>query len=395
MDSCIFMEGISKRFPGVTALNRVSAEFARGEIHALLGENGAGKTTLMNILYGLIRPDEGHIYIDGQQVTINSSRDAIANGIGMIHQHFMLIPKFTVLENIIVGRPSRHEPLLDLKSARARIQDICKDTGLNVDLDSKVMDLAVGAQQRVEIIKALYKGARVLIMDEPTAVLTPRETDELFMALSRWTQEGNTVIFITHKIKEVLESCQRVTVLRDGECIGTIQGCEADYGQIARMMVGRELATIANPGGGAPGRQVFQVRNLVVESEDHVERVRDVSFAIREGEILGIAGVDGNGQLELVESVLGLVPIRSGEVLLEDKSIKGLRPDQVLALGVSNVPFKRQSEGLAMEFSIQENYMLKERNRAPFARHGFLQMGVVREQNPPYHRRIPYQGQRA
>jgi len=380
VDRGISMEGISKRFPGVTALNRVSVEFAWGEVHALLGENGAGKTTLMNILYGLVKPEEGCIYVDGRPIAINSSQDAIANGIGMIHQHFMLIPKFTVLENIIVGTPSRRGPLLDLSSARSKIEAICDSTGLRVDLDSRVMDLSVGDQQRVEIIKALYKGARVLIMDEPTAVLTPREADELFVALSRWTQEGNTVIFITHKIREVLNSCQRITVLRDGECMGSIQSCEADYAQIAKMMVGRDLTMIVNPRKGTAGKQVFEVKNLVVESEDHVERVRDVSFAIREGEILGIAGVDGNGQLELVESILGLIPVRSGDALLEGRSIKGLRPDQVLALGVSNVPFKRQSEGLAMEFSIQENYMLKDRRGAPFAHWGFLQMDAIREQ---------------
>jgi general nucleoside transport system ATP-binding protein len=380
LNSCILMEAITKRFPGVTALNRVTVEFARGEIHALLGENGAGKTTLMNILYGLVRPDEGRIFIDGRQVSISSSHDAIANGIGMVHQHFMLIPKFTVLENIIVGTPSKQEPLLDLKSARAKIKTICRDTGLQVDLDSKVMDLSVGDQQRVEIIKALYKGARILIMDEPTAVLTPRETDELFSALSKWIKEGNTAIFITHKIKEVLEACDHITVLRDGECIGTVQAREADYTQIARLMVGRELAPVTNPGRGTPGKKVFEVRNLVVQSEDGVQRVNDVSFEIAEGEVLGIAGVDGNGQLELVESIVGLMPVRSGEILLEGKSIKGLRPDQILSLGVSNIPFKRQTEGLAVEFSIEENYILKERWHAPFSRRGLLQTKVIQQQ---------------
>ena len=379
MDSFIRMENITKRFPGVTALNNVTVEFARGEIHALLGENGAGKTTLMNVLYGLLKADEGRILIDGKPVVINGPRQAIANGIGMVHQHFMLVPKFTALENIILGSRLEREPLLDLGAARKKIEKIARDTGLSVDLDSKVLDLCVGDQQRVEILKVLYKDARVLIMDEPTSVLTPQEADELSAALLKWTQQGNTVIFITHKIREVMEACGRITILRDGTCIGTVKACDTDPVRIARMMVGREITAVANAGQANPGSRVFEVRNLNVQVDCALPKVNDVSFEVREREIVGIAGVDGNGQLELVESILGLMPAQSGDILLAGQSIKGLQPDEILSKGVSNIPFIRQTEGLALEFSIKENFILKERWNPPFSKKGFLQNNVILE----------------
>jgi ABC-type uncharacterized transport system ATPase subunit len=379
LSNIIRMENITKRFPGVTANKNVTVEFAKGEIHALLGENGAGKSTLMNMLYGLLKPDEGKIYIAGKHlVTINNPQDAINNGIGMVHQHFMLIPKFTVLENIILGTKLDREPVLDLTSARKKIIKISKDTGLNVDPDAKVMDLCVGDQQRVEIIKALYKGAKVLIMDEPTSVLTPQEADELFIVLRKWTKAGNTVIFITHKMREVIEVCDRITILRDAECIGTVNTKDTDQDKIAKMMVGRDISLIMNKGKSETGKKILEVKELNVKSECNISVVNDISFEVKEGEILGIAGVDGNGQLELIESIMGLISAQSGEILLEDKSIKGLSPDAILNLGISNIPFRRQTEGLALDFSISDNYILKERWKPPFAKKGFLQNEVIK-----------------
>lgn len=379
MGNYIVMKNITKRFPGVTANKNVTIEFDKGEIHALLGENGAGKSTLMNMLYGLLKPDEGEIIIDGQSVSINNPQDAINNGIGMVHQHFMLIPKFTVLENIVLGTKFEKEPLLDLSSARKKVMEISKKTGLKIDPDKKVSELCVGDQQRVEIVKALYKDAKVLIMDEPTSVLTPQEADELFVVLRNWTKEGNTVIFITHKMREVIEVCDRISILRDASYIGTVDTKDTDPDKIAKMMVGREVSLVMNKPYVEVGRKTLEVKNLEVKDERGILAVNGVSFEVREGEILGIAGVDGNGQLELIESIMGLIPAKAGEILLEDKPIKGLKPDKILKSGISNIPFRRQTEGLALEFSIGDNYILKERWNSPFSKKGFLQSRVIYE----------------
>lgn len=377
MHDYIQMEHITKRFPGVTANQDVTIGFRRGEIHALLGENGAGKSTLMNMLYGLLKPDEGTISIEGKPVKIASPQDAIAHGIGMVHQHFMLIPKFTVLENVILGAKLEHEPLLNTAQAREKIQTLSQSTGLKVDPDARIHDLSVGDQQRVEIIKVLYKGVHVLIMDEPTAVLTPQETDELFLVLRNWIKDGNTVIFITHKMREVLEFCDRVSVLRDDHFIETADVTEIDEERLAKMMVGREVELNLSKAPAKPGPVVLEVKNLTVQADSGIPAVSNASFQVRAGETVGIAGVDGNGQLELIEAIMGLMPIDSGEVLLKGEDLRGKRPKDILAKGVSNIPFSRQTEGLVLNFSVRDNFILKERWNPPFAKHGFLQSKTI------------------
>ena len=366
MSDYIRMDHITKRFPGVTACDDVSLDFQKGEIHALLGENGAGKSTMMNMLYGLLKPDEGEILIDDKPVSIHSPNDAIDHGIGMVHQHFMLIQKFSVLENVILGTKMEHEPLLSTKEARKKILKISQETGLNVDPDAKVANLSVGDQQRVEIIKALYKGVSTLIMDEPTAVLTPQETDELFEVLRAWAKEGNTVIFITHKMREVLAFCDRVSILRNGRYIDTVSTDNLSEIQIAEMMVGRKVVLQLDKKEKEAGETVLTVDKLTVVGANKMEAVKEVSFEVARGEILGIAGVDGNGQSELISAILGLMPSSKGEVRMCGKSITGKSPKKILESGISNIPFSRQTEGLAMNFSIADNYILKEEWNAPF-----------------------------
>ena len=379
MNDYIRMEHITKRFPGVTANADVSIGFAKGEIHALLGENGAGKSTLMNMLYGLLKPDDGKITIGGQDVHIGSPQDAIAHGIGMVHQHFMLIPKFTVLENVILGAKLDREPLLDTRTAKKKILELSERTGLHVDPDARIHDLSVGDQQRVEIIKVLYKGVDVLIMDEPTAVLTPRETDELFTVLRGWIAEGNTVIFITHKMREVMEFCDRVSVLRDGRFIETASVSDIDEDRLAHMMVGRDVELQLQKPDVKVGEPVLEVKDLSVKAPNGLAAVSDVSFTVRAGETVGIAGVDGNGQLELIESIMGLTKAAGGEVRLKGQPITACTPKEILDKGVSNIPFSRQTEGLVLNFSVKDNYILKERWHEPFAKHGFLQSKVIDE----------------
>ena len=379
MEDYIRMEHITKRFPGVTACDNITLGFRKGEIHALLGENGAGKSTMMNMLYGLLKPEEGRILVDGREVEIHSPNDAQALGIGMVHQHFMLIQKFTALENVILGTKMEREPLLSTASAREKILDISKRTGLNVDPDARISTLSVGDQQRVEIIKALYRGVSTLIMDEPTAVLTPQETDELFEVLRRWAKEGNTVIFITHKMREVTAFCDRVSILRDGRFIGTSETTGLTEAEIAEMMVGRKVSLELEKGELDPGRPVLKVENLSVKAANKIEAVRGVSFEVKEGEILGIAGVDGNGQNELISAIIGLMPASGGEVRMNGENILGRSPKKILETGISNIPFSRQTEGLALSFSISDNYILKEEWHKPYNRRGVLQKSVIRQ----------------
>lgn len=381
MQDFIRMENITKRFPGVTACDHINLGFRKGEIHALLGENGAGKSTIMNVLYGLLKPDEGQIIIDGKPVTITNPNIAIANGIGMVHQHFMLIDKFTVLENIILGTKMEHEPFLSTAKAREKILKTAADAGLKIQPDAKVGDLSVGDQQRVEIIKALYKGVSTLIMDEPTAVLTPQETDELFLMLKNWTKQGNTVIFITHKMREVVEFCDRVSILRNGRSIDTVPTEDLDEAQVAEMMVGRKVAMKLEKGEFHPGEPVLQVEDLVVEDVSGTTAVRGMSFDVKRGEILGIAGVDGNGQTELINAIIGLKDAKSGKILVNGKEITGMTPKKILESGVSNIPFSRQTEGLVLNFSISDNYILKEEWKAPFSNKGFLQPKAIRKES--------------
>ncbi|MDT8306977.1 MAG: ABC transporter ATP-binding protein, partial [Anaerolineae bacterium] len=329
-------KNITKRFPGVVANDGVDFTLHKGEIHALLGENGAGKSTLMNIIYGLYSQDEGEIYIDGEQVNIEDPNDAIARGIGMVHQHFMLVPVFTVAENIILGSETTKGPTLDLRTARRRIRQLSADHGLEVDPDAVVEDLPVGVQQRVEIVKALYRDARILVLDEPTAVLTPQEARDLFRIMRELTGRGVSIIFITHKLKEVLAIADRITVMRRGKVVGTTTPAEVDEHKLAAMMVGRDVLLDVEKGPAAPGDEVLVVRGLQAQDDRGVETVRGVSFSVHAGEVLGIAGVQGNGQTELAEALTGLRSATAGTVYLAGGSIPFNNPRFLVENGVAH-----------------------------------------------------------
>src|SRR5215211_2748802 len=298
--------GITKQFPGVLANDQIDLDLKRGEVHALLGENGAGKSTLMNILYGLYHPDEGEVRMDGKTIRLSSPRDAIDRGIGMVHQHFMLIPVMTVAENIVLATEPHKGPLLDMDAARERVRELSRRYGLAVDPDAKIEAITVAQQQRVEILKALYRGAQILILDEPTAVLTPQEALELFEIVRALTDQGESVIFITHKLNEVLEIADRITVLRRGERVDTVSRDGATEGSLARMMVGREVLLRVEKTAREPGEQLLVVDDLHVFDDRGLEAVRGVSLEVRAGEIVGVAGVDGNGQTELIDAIAGL-----------------------------------------------------------------------------------------
>ncbi len=360
------MVNIVKRFPGVVANDHVNFEAAPGEIHALLGENGAGKTTLMNILYGIYQADEGEIYINGRRVHIRSPRDAIALGIGMVHQHFHLIPSHTVGENIVLGLPGSF--FFPLERARKDIEKTLEQYGLKVDLDAYVWQLSAGEKQRVEIAKALYRNAQILILDEPTTMLTPSETDELFAALKRMAGEGRTVIFITHKLREVMEVSDRVTVLRKGKVVGTARTSEVTIPQLAEMMVGEQAICELSLPPNEKGQVVLEVKDLCAMNDKGLPALKNVSFFVREGEILGIAGVAGNGQKELVEVVTGLRKATSGQVLLDGRDITNLSPREIADLGVAHVPEERISLGLAPNMSVLDNLLLKLYRQPPFCR---------------------------
>ena len=363
------MQGVTKRFPGVLANDQVDFQLRKGEIHALLGENGAGKSTLMNILYGLYTPDEGKTYLDGKDVTIHSPSDAIANGIGMVHQHFMLIPVMTVAENITLGQEvTKAGAFLDPKRARRRINELSAQYGFEVDPDALVADLPVGLQQRVEIIKALYRHADILILDEPTAVLTPQEIEELFRAMRSLVAEGKSIIFITHKLKEVFAVADHITVLRNGRVVGTTTPAEATEASLAAMMVGREVILRVSKDEAEPGKPVLEVRNLQALDDREQIVLRGVNFAVQEGEVLGIAGVQGNGQTELVEVLTGLRPSLSGQVIIGGQDVTNTTPRTVTEQGVAHIPEDRHEFGMVTSYSVAQNLALVTYYQPPVAR---------------------------
>jgi simple sugar transport system ATP-binding protein len=338
MDPILELHQITKRFPGVLANDHIDLDLMPGEIHALLGENGAGKTTLMNILYGLYQPDEGDIFIKGKKIELHSPNDAIAAGIGMVHQHFMLVPVFTVAENVMLGEEAiRYMDFLDTKTASAHIRKISEQYGFEVNPDTYIKELAVGVQQRVEIIKLLYRKADILIFDEPTAVLMPQEADELFKIMRSLVAQGKSIIFITHKLREVLDVADRITVIRGGKVIGTTTPAEADQNSLARMMVGREVELTLEKREHKEGKVVLEVKGLLVTDDRKQVSVDEVSFEVHAGEILGIAGVQGNGQTELVEAITGLRQASGGSVHLLDHKLEA-NPRQVTELGTAHVP---------------------------------------------------------
>jgi general nucleoside transport system ATP-binding protein len=372
------LKGITKRFPGVVANDSVDLVVESGEVHGLLGENGAGKSTLMNILYGLYSADEGEILIDGERVDLQGPGDAIAAGIGMVHQHFMLVPVFTVAENIVLGvEHTKRLGMLDRRRAAREVRELSEGSGLPVDPDALVEDLSVGVQQRVEILKALHRNARMLIFDEPTAVLTPPEADDLFAAIRAFTAEGRSVVFISHKLREHRAIADRVSVLRRGKMVGTADPATTSEQELANLMVGRPVSLVVEKSPATPAEPALEVADLVVEDLSGNRSVDEVSFDVRRGEILAIAGVEGNGQTPLVRALTGLEAIASGEVRIAGESIAGRTRKEILRSGVGHVPEDRGRDGLVGEFSVADNLILSAWDAPPYARRGTLQFGVI------------------
>ena len=377
--SALRLSCITKEYPLVRANDCISFDVRWGEVHAVVGENGAGKTTLMKIVYGMVRPDAGEIFVDGRRVEIHSPSDAIRLGIGMVHQHFMLVDVFTVLENIVLGQEPKRGGGLDLEAARRSVRALLEEVGFELDLDARVEELPVGLQQRVEILKTLYRKARILILDEPTAVLTPQEASELFRFLRGFVARGNTVIFISHKLAEVMEVSDRVTVIRDGKVVGTVETPKTSIAELARMMVGREVILTVEKRPATPGEPLLVVEDLWVEEAGKKPRVAGVSLSVHAGEIVGIAGVEGNGQSELVEALTGLRPYR-GTVRYEGEVI--LRPDarRVREHRVSHIPEDRNARGLVLDFTTRDNIILGDHYRSPFVdRYGFFRDPTIDE----------------
>jgi simple sugar transport system ATP-binding protein len=367
------LRGITKRFPGVLANDHVDFELRRGEVHALLGENGAGKSTLMSILYGLYHPDEGEVLINGEPVRIHSPKEAIERGIGMVHQHFMLIPVMTVAENIVLAtEPTKAGVILDFASAKKRVQEIAAQFNFAIDPGARIENISVGQQQRVEILKALYRRADILILDEPTAVLTPQEAQELFGILKNLQREGMSIIFISHKLNEVLEIADRITVLRRGRKIETLPAAGATEEQLARLMVGREVLLRVDKTVARPAEPLLEVEDLRVLDDRELEIVRGVSLDVCAGEIVGIAGVDGNGQTELIEALTGLRSVQSGEFRLAGSRLTGASTHKILDSGMGHIPEDRQLRGLVLEFELAENIALHDFDRPPNSRLGWL-----------------------
>jgi general nucleoside transport system ATP-binding protein len=366
------LRGITKRFPGVVANDGVDFELSRGEVHALLGENGAGKSTLMNILYGLYHPDEGQIRLDGKRIVIGSPRDAIDQGIGMVHQHFMLIPVMTVAENIVLATEPTKGPFLDIRSAEERVRRLSEQFGLAVRPEARVSAISVGMQQRAEILKALYRGAEILILDEPTAVLTPQEASELFAILRSLQESGKSIIFISHKLNEVLEIADRITVLRQGKKIDTVPREGATPEGLARLMVGREVVLRVEKTQADPGDPLLVVEDLTVLDDRGLEAVRDASFDVKAGEIVGLAGVDGNGQTELIDALTGLRRPAGGRITVGGKDMTTASARDCLDTGIGHIPEDRQARGLVLDFSLAENLALHDYRKEPDSKWGWL-----------------------
>jgi len=373
------VRGVTKRFPGVIANQDVDLVLGEGEVLCLLGENGAGKSTLVNTIFGLYQPDEGEILLRGEPVHFDSSRDAIKARIGMVHQHFQLIPVFTVVENIVLGNEPKRGPRLDLDTARARIRELSLQYGLEIEPDALVETLSVGEQQRVELVKALYRDADILILDEPTAVLTPGEVDEFFNVVKTLVERGKSIIFITHKLREVLAVADRIVVLRGGKVVGTADPATATQQSLATLMVGRDVSFTIDKTPATPGEPVLSVSNLWVDDDRGVTTVADFDLEVRAGEVFGIAGVEGNGQRELVEALMGMRPTRRGGVVIAGKNVTNATPRQITDLGVGHVPEDRSKHGVVGPFTIADNLVLNCYHIPPFSRRGLRNADAIQE----------------
>ncbi len=378
MAAIVQMENIIKRFPGVLANDHVSFQVDEGEIHCLMGENGAGKSTLMNILYGLCAQDSGDIIIRGEKVIHSGPGDAIKNGIGMVHQHFMLIPVFTVLENLVLGAENVKGVSLDLEKSARELREISEKYGMELDLNAYVRDISVGMQQRVEILKLLYRGADIMIFDEPTAILTPQEILELYKVMESLRKKGKTIIFITHKLKEVMECSDRVTVLRDGRVVEVVDTKSTDTKALARMMVGREVIFNIEHPVVDPGREILRMADIHAEDKRKLPALKGLSLCVRAGEVVGIAGVDGNGQTELVEVLTGLRKSTSGSIDIDGEDMVHKTTGAFLEAGTAHIPEDRLLRGLILDFPIYENLLLGFQDKKPFARGPFLDFKLAR-----------------
>ncbi|MBR4017782.1 MAG: ABC transporter ATP-binding protein [Oscillospiraceae bacterium] len=375
----IEMLNIRKEFPGIVANDDITLQLKRGEIHALLGENGAGKSTLMSVLFGLYQPEQGVIKKNGEIVTINNPNDATALNIGMVHQHFKLIDVFTVLDNIILGAEDTKLGFLQKQEARKKVEELSRQYGLKVDLNAKVEDITVGMQQRVEILKMLYRDNEILIFDEPTAVLTPQEIDELMATMRGFAKEGKSILFITHKLNEIMAVADRCTVLRKGKCIGTVNICDTNKQELSNMMVGRPVQLQVEKEDATPGDVVLEVKGLTVPSRIHKnDAVKDVSFAVRAGEIVCVAGIDGNGQTELIHGLSGLEKITAGKITLCGKDISNSSIHRRSDAGMSHIPEDRHKHGLVLDFTLEQNMVLQNFQDPQFQRFGFIQNDAVR-----------------
>ncbi|CDQ19684.1 ABC transporter ATP-binding protein [Halobacillus karajensis] len=372
MDYVIEMLNIRKEFPGIVANNNINLQVKKGEIHALLGENGAGKSTLMNVLFGLYQPEKGEIKVRGKKVNITDPNVANEQGIGMVHQHFMLVDTFTVTENIVLGSEPKKAGTVNLKHAEEQVRELSERYGLNVDPKAKIRDISVGMQQRVEILKTLYRGAEILIFDEPTAVLTPQEIKELIDIMNSLVKEGKSIILITHKLKEIMEVCDRCTVIRKGRGIGTLDVADTNPTELASLMVGREVSFSSEKTKANPEDVFLSVKDLMVKDVRGVEMVKGLNLEVRAGEIVGIAGVDGNGQSELIEAITGLRKSEAGSIHLHNKPITNLTPRKVTQSGVSHIPQDRHKFGLILDFPIGENVVLQSYHGKPYSKKGIM-----------------------
>jgi len=363
---------ITKDFPGIRANDDITLHVEERSIHALLGENGAGKSTLMSILFGLYQPDGGSIHIRGREVKISDPNVATTLGIGMVHQHFKLVHNFTVTENIVLGLEPHKGLVIDMKAAEQKVEEISKLYGLAVDPRAKIEDITVSMQQRVEILKMLYRDADILIFDEPTAVLTPQEIHELMQIMRRLVQEGKTILLITHKLKEIKEVADICTVLRRGKLVGTVSVAETDEEKMAQMMVGRQVSFHVEKAPAKPREELLRIEHLKVRNVKGLLGVKDISFSVRAGEVLGLCGIDGNGQTELVCAITGLSKIESGKIYLKERDITNLSIKERTDLGLGHIPEDRQKHGLVLDFTLGENFVLHNYNKKPFARFGIM-----------------------